>query len=123
MKLNIACPTTGGQKIIDVDDDKKLRIFYDMRIAQEVDATPLGDEFAGYILRITGGNDKDGFPMKQGVLTNYRVRLLLSDGHSCYRARRAVFPLLLSRRSRRVSVSASPSVAASSVPILLSSTS
>ena len=56
MKLNIACPTTGGQKIIDVDDDKKLRIFYDMRIAQEVDATPLGDEFAGYILRITGGD-------------------------------------------------------------------
>ena len=77
MKLNIACPTTGGQKIIDVDDDKKLRIFYDMRIAQEVDATPLGDEFAGYILRITGGNDKDGFPMKQGVLCNHRVRLLL----------------------------------------------
>lgn len=27
--------------------------------------------------------------MKQGVLTNTRVRLLLSDGASCYRARRA----------------------------------
>ena len=26
--------------------------------------------------------------MKQGVLVNHRVRLLLSDGHSCYRARR-----------------------------------
>lgn len=26
--------------------------------------------------------------MKQGVLTNYRVRLLLRDGLSCYRARR-----------------------------------
>ncbi|VDM32157.1 unnamed protein product [Toxocara canis] len=43
----------------------------------------------GYILRITGGNDKQGFPMKQGVLTNGRVRLLLSKGHSCYRSRRA----------------------------------
>lgn len=42
----------------------------------------------GYILRITGGNDKQGFPMKQGVLTNGRVRLLLSKGHSCYRSRR-----------------------------------
>merc|ERR1719373_71561 len=39
-------------------------------------------------MRITGGNDKQGFPMKQGILTNQRVRLLLSKGHSCYRPRR-----------------------------------
>lgn len=42
----------------------------------------------GYVLRISGGNDKQGFPMKQGVLTHGRVRLLLSKGHSCYRPRR-----------------------------------
>lgn len=35
-----------------------------------------------------GGNDKQGFPMKQGVLTPQRVRLLLSKGMSCYRERR-----------------------------------
>lgn len=39
-------------------------------------------------MRISGGNDKQGFPMKQGVLTAGRVRLLLSKGHSCYRPRR-----------------------------------
>jgi len=54
----------------------------------EVEADPLGDEWKGYVLRIAGGNDKQGFPMKQGVLTNGRVRLLLSKGHSCYRPRR-----------------------------------
>merc|ERR1711874_656422 len=37
----------------------------------------------------SGGNDKQGFPMKQGVLTTGRVRLLLSKEHSCYRSRRA----------------------------------
>lgn len=42
----------------------------------------------GYVVRISGGNDKQGFPMKQGVLTTGRVRLLLSKGHSCYRTRR-----------------------------------
>ena len=42
----------------------------------------------GYVVRISGGNDKQGFPMKQGVMTNGRVRLLLSKGHSCYRPRR-----------------------------------
>jgi len=54
----------------------------------EVSAEPLGDEWKGYVLRITGGNDKQGFPMKQGVIAPTRVRLLLSDGHSCYRPRR-----------------------------------
>jgi small subunit ribosomal protein S6e len=89
MKLNIAYPNTGCQKTLEVDDEKKLRVFYEKRMAQEVEADALGDEWKGYILRITGGNDKQGFPMKQGVLTNGRVRLLLSKGHSCYRPRRA----------------------------------
>ena len=40
------------------------------------------------MVRISGGNDKQGFPMKQGVLTNGRVKLLLKKGHSCYRPRR-----------------------------------
>jgi hypothetical protein len=44
----------------------------------------------GYVFRITGGNDKQGFPMKQGVLTNKRVRLLLGKNQSCYRPRRKV---------------------------------
>jgi small subunit ribosomal protein S6e len=88
MKLNIANPATGQQKLLDIDDERRYRIFYEKKIAQEVDASPLGDEWAGYILRITGGNDKQGFPMKQGVLLPHRVRLLLSDGHSCYRIRR-----------------------------------
>jgi small subunit ribosomal protein S6e len=48
----------------------------------------LGDDFKGYVFKIAGGNDKDGFPMKQGVFSNGRVRLLLSTGTSCYRPRR-----------------------------------
>lgn len=89
MKLNISNPATGAQKLIDVEDDKKLRPFMDKRISQEVEGSSLGDEWKGYILKITGGNDKQGFPMKQGILTNNRVRLLLSRGHSCYRERRS----------------------------------
>jgi len=88
MKLNISYPATGCQKLIDIDDEKKLRPFYEKRMAQEVEADSLGDEWKGYVFRITGGNDKQGFPMKQGILTNTRVRLLLSKGHSCYRPRR-----------------------------------
>jgi len=57
-------------------------------MAQEVSGDSLGDEWKGYVFRITGGNDKQGFPMKQGVLLPHRVKLLLADGHSCYRPRR-----------------------------------
>src|SRR5690606_32317533 len=58
------------------------------RMGQEVPGDSIGDEFKGYVFKITGGNDKQGFPMKQGVMHPTRVRLLLSDGHSCYRPRR-----------------------------------
>ena len=88
MKLNISYPATGCQKLIEVEDERKLRVFYDKRMATEVPADSLGDEWKGYILRISGGNDKQGFPMKQGVLTATRVRLLMSKGHSCYRPRK-----------------------------------
>lgn len=39
--------------------------------------TPISQEFKGYVFKIMGGQDKEGFPMKQGVLTNGRVRLLM----------------------------------------------
>ncbi|KAG5197361.1 hypothetical protein JEQ12_010815 [Ovis aries] len=57
-------------------------------MATEAAADALGEEWKGYVVRISGGNDKQGFPMKQGVLTHGRVLLLLSKGHSCYRPRR-----------------------------------
>ncbi|KAI2235292.1 40S ribosomal protein S6 [Ophidiomyces ophidiicola] len=88
MKLNIAYPANGSQKLIDIDDERKLRPFMEKRMGTEVPGDTLGDEFKGYLFKITGGNDKQGFPMKQGVLLPNRTRLLLSAGHSCYRPRR-----------------------------------
>lgn len=88
MKFNISYPATGCQKLFEIVDDHKVRIFFDKRIGSEVLADPLGDDWKGYIFKITGGNDKQGFPMKQGVLTNGRVRLLLSKDHSCYHPRK-----------------------------------
>jgi len=88
MKLNISYPATGCQKIVEIDDENKLRAFYDKRISHEVTGDHLGDDFKGYVFKISGGNDKQGFPMKQGVLTAQRVRLLFRDGMSCFRIRK-----------------------------------
>jgi hypothetical protein len=38
------------------------RVLYDKKISQEGPADSIG-EWKGYIVRITGGNDKQGFPM------------------------------------------------------------
>ncbi|XP_041496710.1 40S ribosomal protein S6-like [Microtus oregoni] len=88
MKLNISFPATGCQNLIQVDDERKLRTFYEKCMATGVAAYALGEEWKGYLVLISGGNDKQGFPMKQGVLTHGRVCLLLSKGHSCYTPRR-----------------------------------
>merc|ERR1712174_148512 len=87
-KVNVAYPANGTQALVEIDDETKLRPFYEKRMAQEVSLDCLGDEWKGYQARISGGNDKQGFPMKQGVMTNGRVRLLMKKGHSCYRPRR-----------------------------------
>ncbi|KAB0405020.1 hypothetical protein E2I00_013552, partial [Balaenoptera physalus] len=76
MKLNISFLAIGCQKLIE------------NRTAKEVAADTLGEEWKGYVVRISGGNDKQGFPIKQSVLTHGHIRLLLSKGHSCYRPRR-----------------------------------
>jgi len=57
-------------------------------MGSDVDGVVIGDEFKGYTLRITGGNDKQGFAMKQGILCNTRVRILLKKRTTLYRPRR-----------------------------------
>jgi small subunit ribosomal protein S6e len=89
MKFNISNPATGQNLPLVVDDDKKLLAFYGKKMGQEVDASVLGDNWKGYILKITGGNDKDGFTMKQGILMAGRTRILMCEGHSTYRPRRS----------------------------------
>ena len=88
MKLNISYPANGTQKLVEIEDERKLRGFMEKRMGAEVVGDGVAPEFKGYVFKITGGNDKQGFPMKQGIMHPTRVRLLLSEGHSCYRPRR-----------------------------------
>jgi small subunit ribosomal protein S6e len=45
LKLNVAYPATGAQKTFEFDDEKKVRVFFEKRMAQEVDVDSLGDEW------------------------------------------------------------------------------
>jgi len=88
MKFNVANPQAGAMKVYEVDDEKKLAHVYGLRIGQELEGEKLSDDFKGYVFVVTGGNDKQGFPMQQGILVNGRVRLLMSEGSPYFRPRR-----------------------------------
>jgi len=75
-------------KVLEIDDDKINRHFNDRRMGSDVDGEVLGPEYKGYIFRITGGNDKQGFTMKQGILVQGRVRILMRSRTTTYRPRR-----------------------------------
>jgi len=53
-------------------------------MGSDINGELIGPEYKGYIFRITGGNDKQGFTMKQGILVNGRVRILMR-GSKCAR--------------------------------------
>jgi small subunit ribosomal protein S6e len=54
------------------------RQFLGLKIGEEFDASNIG--LNGYTLKITGGSDKNGFPMKKDVEGPRRIRSLLSGG-------------------------------------------
>jgi len=81
MKVNIAYPRNGTVKQFEITDNVLRRVhLQDYRLGNEVDGAIFGEEFKGYIFRLRGGSDKDGFPMVPGVLASSRVSLLLKRG-------------------------------------------
>jgi small subunit ribosomal protein S6e len=89
MKFNIANQATGQQKCIELEDEHLYKHIFEKRISHEVPLDPFGEDYKGYVIRLTGGEDKQGFSMKQGVLTDQRVKLLLKKGMSVYRPKRS----------------------------------
>ncbi len=89
-KLVISEPETRKSFQLEVDQDKAM-----------LSGKKIGDEFSGdsvgltgYTLKITGGTDKDGFPMHPDVEGSVKKRVLLS-GKPCFH------PMLKGQRKRK----------------------
>lgn len=76
MKQSICTPDAGYQKLTEMNKKWKLHTVYEKHMATKVAADTLGEEWKDY-LWISGRNEKQSFPMKQGTLTHGRVCLLL----------------------------------------------
>lgn len=74
-KLVISEGEKSHQVEVDAAQSKKLN---GLKIGDEIDASLVG--LNGYKLKITGGSDKNGFPMKKDVDGPRRIRSLLSGG-------------------------------------------
>lgn len=68
-----------GEKSHQVEvDTAQTRNLIGLKIGDEIEASIVG--LNGYRLKITGGSDKNGFPMKRDVEGPRRIRSLLSGG-------------------------------------------
>ena len=74
-KLVISEGAKSHQVEVDAAQSKKLN---GLTIGDEIDASLVGLD--GYKLKITGGSDKNGFPMKKDVSGQRKIRSLLSGG-------------------------------------------
>ncbi|MDN5321038.1 MAG: small subunit ribosomal protein S6e [Thermococcaceae archaeon] len=87
-KLVISDPKSGIAKQVEITGAEAEKLI-GLRIGDEIEAKELGlnlsEIFGSEIpadvkLKITGGTDKDGFPMRPDVHGPRRVRILLSRG-------------------------------------------
>lgn len=58
--------------------ERDASFLYGKRIGDKFDGSLIG--LPGYVLEITGGSDKDGFPMRADLNGTVRKKLLLSSG-------------------------------------------
>ncbi len=76
MRLNVADPKNAKTYSVDVDEKNSL-YFVGKKLKEEVDLSFINPGLKGVI---TGGSDKDGFPMHGAVDSENRKKLLLSGG-------------------------------------------
>ncbi|MEM5832429.1 MAG: 30S ribosomal protein S6e [Candidatus Aenigmatarchaeota archaeon] len=79
-KIVVSDPESRKAYQIEVEKNKAYFLI-GKKIGEEFDATPLG--LPGYTLKITGGTDKDGFPMHPNVEGMVKKKVLLS-GPPCF---------------------------------------
>lgn len=76
-KVVVSDPESGKSYQREVKDEKASRLAA-LKVGDEMDGVLVG--LVGYTLKITGGSDKAGFPMKKGVQGTKRAMILMEGG-------------------------------------------
>jgi len=76
-KIIISDPETGTSKTVEIEETRAVPLI-GRRMGEIVDGSIV--ELPGHKLQITGGSDKDGFPMRPNVHGGVRRRVILGGG-------------------------------------------
>ena len=86
-EFKFAVGNPGTKKTYKVEKkDSDAQAFFGMKVGQEFNGELLG--FNGYKLKITGGSDYSGFPMKAEIEGSAKKKILLRTGNVGFRKRR-----------------------------------
>lgn len=76
-KIIVSDPETGKSQSIEVED-AQAGPFIGRKLGEVIDGAAL--KLSGNKLKITGGSDKDGFPMRPNIHGGIRIGAILSEG-------------------------------------------
>ncbi|MEM1543615.1 MAG: 30S ribosomal protein S6e [Candidatus Bathyarchaeia archaeon] len=76
-KIIVSDPETGRSKSVEIEGARAIPLI-GKRIGDTVDGSLIG--MPGTKLLITGGSDKDGFPMRPDIYGGVKTEVLLSGG-------------------------------------------
>lgn len=87
-KIILSDPETGESKIADLEGSRAVPLV-GRKLGETIDGAAVG--LGGHKLRITGGSDKDGFPMRPDIHGGVKTQIIISSGvgfHSTHRGAR-----------------------------------
>lgn len=76
-KIVLSDPETGTSQMVELEGSRAVPIV-GRRLGDLIDGTAVG--MAGHKLRITGGSDKDGFPMRPDIHGGVKTRVVIAHG-------------------------------------------
>ena len=76
-KIIISDPETGKSRFVEVEGTQAVPLI-GRKLGEVIDGSVV--KISGHKLKITGGSDKDGFPMRPNVHGGVRVKAILSGG-------------------------------------------
>lgn len=76
-KIIVSDPSTGKSQVVELEGSRAAPLI-GRRLGEAIDGSVIGQ--SGNKLQITGGSDKDGFPMRRDIHGGVRATPLLSGG-------------------------------------------